>query len=293
MPRPSPFSISIPKPCQASWNEMAIQSGGRFCEQCQSQVRDFTGMTDLEILKVYANATQPVCGRFRASQLDRPMEVLPAARPTTWPRLLTGALLLMSATGPHFLLSQSPAVPASRQSIELRAKPDEVPASVRERACDDLWLDIQVLDARTKQPIPFASIDIPSIGLHARTDQSGGFQIGLNPIAVDSTLEVIIQAREYESTSFVAIFEGSKFVIQQEVHLRMERIEMGGPMGPPLTHKTWRLLSKKDREYLESEGIHRPKKTKVDKADPLRKDIRRYERESFKKFKELHSRRTL
>lgn len=67
--------IHIPSPCHENWNNMLPEDQGRHCLQCSKTVVDFTDWdTPAIVAYLHANATQKVCGRFNASQLDVPVE---------------------------------------------------------------------------------------------------------------------------------------------------------------------------------------------------------------------------
>ncbi|MCT8339963.1 carboxypeptidase-like regulatory domain-containing protein [Flavobacteriaceae bacterium TK19130] len=68
------ITISIPEPCHEDWNEMTPTEKGRFCDQCTKEVVDFTSQSDEQIIKHLEHNTK-LCGRFRASQLDRKLQL--------------------------------------------------------------------------------------------------------------------------------------------------------------------------------------------------------------------------
>ncbi|QJB40611.1 carboxypeptidase-like regulatory domain-containing protein [Chitinophaga oryzae] len=84
--------VSIPHPCQQSWENMIPAAGGRFCDSCRKTVIDFTGLTDSEVLALLSNTSQQYCGRFRQSQLDRKIRPEPQAA-SLLPVAVLGALL--------------------------------------------------------------------------------------------------------------------------------------------------------------------------------------------------------
>lgn len=64
--------LKIPEPCHEDWNTMTPVEKGRFCDSCQKQVVDFTGMSDEQVFAFFRKpATGSVCGRFMNDQLDR------------------------------------------------------------------------------------------------------------------------------------------------------------------------------------------------------------------------------
>jgi hypothetical protein len=65
------ITITVPKPCHQSWQEMTTIEKGRYCSTCQKCVDDFTAMTDAQIIAYLSTAKSGVCGRYKPSQLDR------------------------------------------------------------------------------------------------------------------------------------------------------------------------------------------------------------------------------
>ncbi|PWN60795.1 TonB-dependent receptor plug domain-containing protein [Chryseobacterium viscerum] len=65
------MKITIPKPCHENWNTMTPDEKGRFCAVCSKTVRDFRNAQDDEIIEVFTNASQEICGNFNPSQLNR------------------------------------------------------------------------------------------------------------------------------------------------------------------------------------------------------------------------------
>ncbi len=73
--------------CNRNWEDMVLVKDGRFCNDCQKKVVDFTGKTNDEIAAYLMNSTTQVCGRFQKSQL--------ASTPTkpVWKRWLSVAAM--------------------------------------------------------------------------------------------------------------------------------------------------------------------------------------------------------
>jgi hypothetical protein len=71
--------IQIPEPCRVPWQEMRqVDEYRHHCASCATVVTDFSEMSDLEIAAfIQANAGKKMCGKFNASQLNRPVALLP------------------------------------------------------------------------------------------------------------------------------------------------------------------------------------------------------------------------
>ncbi|WP_167013411.1 carboxypeptidase-like regulatory domain-containing protein [Chitinophaga sp. Cy-1792] len=81
------MKLSIPKPCEQSWDGMLPIDGGRFCEACNKQVLDFTHMTDAEIVRLLKKTKGEICGRVHIQQIDREL------REREWQALLPTLVL--------------------------------------------------------------------------------------------------------------------------------------------------------------------------------------------------------
>lgn len=88
------IKISIPEPCHEDWNQMTPTEQGKFCAQCSKDVVDFTKMSDEAIFKT-ATSGNNLCGRFKASQLQREIKL---ERKTTNSLLPYAASLLLPAS---------------------------------------------------------------------------------------------------------------------------------------------------------------------------------------------------
>ena len=62
--------ISTPQPCTQNWADMVMAEQGRFCQNCQKTVIDFTRLSNEQILNVLSSAGK-VCGRFEDTQLKQ------------------------------------------------------------------------------------------------------------------------------------------------------------------------------------------------------------------------------
>ena len=68
--------ITIPEPCHEDWNKMIPDEKGKFCNSCSKSVFDFSNKTDAEIKDILmANKDQKVCGHFKKTQINRPLNI--------------------------------------------------------------------------------------------------------------------------------------------------------------------------------------------------------------------------
>ena len=69
------YFLHINEPCTQNWESMTTAERGKFCNQCNKTVFDFTTATDAGIVKhIEAMKGEPFCGRFEENQMDRYIE---------------------------------------------------------------------------------------------------------------------------------------------------------------------------------------------------------------------------
>ena len=70
------FIVRIPEPCHEDWNKMEPDAKGKFCNSCSKSVFDFSTKTDTEIKDILMEyKDQKVCGHFKKSQVNRPLNI--------------------------------------------------------------------------------------------------------------------------------------------------------------------------------------------------------------------------
>ena len=154
-PRPV---LSIPQPCPKSWAAMSLTTDGRHCAACETEVVDFTRMSDTEILAYLArHRGQSVCANTRPAQLT-------AAVPTRWRRWLLAALALLGAQAPAH--AGPPALPPVTDSGDSSSKPG---GQVIVRGA--------VIDDQSGQPVVGARVFIKDTRYGATTDSDGRFEL--------------------------------------------------------------------------------------------------------------------
>jgi len=166
--------IRIPEPCHESWATMTPTGGGRHCAACQKTVVDFTSKTDAEILAYFqqAGAAAP-CGRFRTSQLARPL--LPAALPRPaqrWRAWVAAALALWS------LRAEATAPPAPQPTNAQHPRRKPAPARPTRQVARRLVRGV-VRDQYSHQPIAQAQVRLQGGHRVATTDANGYFRLWL------------------------------------------------------------------------------------------------------------------
>ena len=194
MPRKKHIQLSIPQPCEEGRNTMHPVGKDQFCGKCQKVIIDFSGMSDGEIGRILSQPNAPSCGRFRRSQLDRPILYEALAGSRSWPRLAAGAVVLLLGM-PHALLAQAP---ASGSELVSAGHPSTQPSSAvaMPQPLDgdsSRVLNGHLLSAETGMPIGLANVTIPDLGIAVATDDSGFFRIQIPLAFQGDTLDLQIR----------------------------------------------------------------------------------------------------
>lgn len=65
------LQLYLKDPCSANWEDMSPSQQGKFCQQCQKEVVDFTQLPFSAIKDFFEEAQGEVCGRFQQPQLEQ------------------------------------------------------------------------------------------------------------------------------------------------------------------------------------------------------------------------------
>lgn len=63
------FRISVKEPCSEKFENFKVTTKGGFCESCQTEVLDFTSLSNNDLVEHFSNTKGKTCGRFKKSQL--------------------------------------------------------------------------------------------------------------------------------------------------------------------------------------------------------------------------------
>ncbi len=167
MKKQKTITISLPKPCEEDWEQMTPVGCGRFCQQCQKNVIDFTALPDDMIARLLnSRAKGQLCGRFSEEQLNRPIP-LPATPQKNLSHYLGTAAVFLA---PYF--SASPALARQETKMALNEKDADAtnaqPVTIKGR----------ISDALTKEPMIRMELSIAGLDKQY-SDRHGRFSFTL------------------------------------------------------------------------------------------------------------------
>jgi len=195
------YILSIAKPCGESWANMSKSEQGNFCSNCQKHVLDFSGLSDTALVEWISKTNGSICGRLSPDQMNRIIATNPSTSFTTpfYKKIAAGFLMLglfenqASASSGDKNLKQ--VVYPVQSKTETKLNEEDLTGGK-----DSLQYVIEgvVRDSKTKEPVAFAVVAIPSLKRGSETDKDGHFKFTVMQEFVKDTVRLEIRTLEYE-----------------------------------------------------------------------------------------------
>lgn len=190
------YILTIPEPCNESWNEMPLSGKGRDCSTCEKNIRDFSHFSDAELISLLKTEGQ-LCGRFDPMQLDRQLK-------DDSRRLLPTFNLYAVAAGLGVLIS-FPSFSADFSYsnneiglIELLNGANELPNAALQT--NDSTISIKVVSGHQNSPMPDTKIQLLNIRGHVIeelvTDSEGTISFSRMMLEELQVREIIVVATD-------------------------------------------------------------------------------------------------
>ncbi|WP_184550258.1 carboxypeptidase-like regulatory domain-containing protein [Mucilaginibacter sp. FT3.2] len=179
---PTIQSVSIHKPCNERWEQMAPGIDGSYCMHCCKTVTDFTTMSNVDVV-AYLGSSGDVCGRLNKKQLQS-INVGIARNGSNslfWKRLLAAASLISLLP---FTEAEATVKPGTEQVIKKAGKSiNNLPADT----VSQVLLKGKVVAKDDGAPMPGVSIYVKDNSLSTSTDIDGNFKL-IVPSSADSVV---------------------------------------------------------------------------------------------------------
>jgi hypothetical protein len=208
------IQLSIPQPCHEDWQAMTHAEKGRFCDKCMKNVHDFTNKTDREILDAYAK-DQKLCGRFKADQLNRDIEVL-EKKSGVWLATTTAFMTLVGIESQEIIAQEKQ---NTEQHENFMLGKMIAPVKPQTKVIKGVVSD-------NVGPIPGANVVIKGTKTSTQTDLDGNFSIEAkeNDVIVVSFLGLATLEKKVTGSDFYKIeLKQSEIQLQGEVLIYKKR----------------------------------------------------------------------
>jgi hypothetical protein len=216
------IQLQIPKPCHENWNEMTPYDQGRFCNSCQKNVVDFTGMSDSQLVAFFKKPTTgSVCGRFMNDQLER--EILIPRKRLPWMKYF------FQISIPIFLANMK-----SQSQDKLISKGDTVLTTCTKPSDTKIVLGQSVIPQKVKnisgrvvdeigEGLPYATVMIKGTRNGVACDNKGNFKIGVTSVNRNVILVVsCIGFNSFEKTVDITKTDKEEIVLSASAALSGE-----------------------------------------------------------------------
>ena len=219
-----PLRVQINKSCNENWQNMPVDEVGRFCQLCNKTVVDFENYTDEQLFNYFNNHTN-FCGRFKNSQLDKP--ILPTDAANNKPLLKT---LSSKAAALFFTLLSFKQSIASSPEISLEFK--EVEESKPERIAENRIVKIKIIDD-LKKPVSGVSVFLENIKV-GESDSKGECTIRINqPLLKSHTVSFSKNNHRSTAVSYHPLMGNTSFNIEMWNFATVD-CRAGFSMGAPI-----------------------------------------------------------
>ena len=211
------FSIQIPEPCHENWAEMTPTEQGRFCQNCQKVVVDFSKMSDRDLTQWFAaRAGKRVCGRVNHNQLNRDFSYVNHSKSTFYQRtaiLVSGLFFATSAYGQDYKPKE---ITTKGDTILVHPPQYAEPLKTEKKA---RILRGVVLNERG-EPITSAYVVIKETSISTITDSEGIFKIVLSA-NFDKTeqIQLEVQLLGYKSVERIINLKSQNSLDKMEIRL--------------------------------------------------------------------------
>lgn len=199
------FSLEISNPCSEKFNQFKKTKQGGFCNSCQKEVVDFTGMSPNEIINYFKqNSNQKTCGQFADFQLTTYIENTKPKKHNYFAKIGLACLSLFSFNTIQAQVNKPKPV------IEVKS-----PSKSIQKPLEKIIVKGTIIDVN--DPLPGASVVLEGTTIGVETDFDGRFTFP-KPLKAGDVL--IISFIGYESKK--VIIENNKSVSTISLNVKLE-----------------------------------------------------------------------
>jgi hypothetical protein len=216
-------TISIEKPCHENWDTMSNVEKGKHCQLCKKNVIDFSKMKDEEIIEIIQkNKNESLCGRFKSTQLNRPLNY-PNFAPYRMPkfnRFFASLLVLSTATISISCTSDEKSIKTTTSMIKSQLDITDIFSTDTNKAITNTFKG-KLIDEYTKLPIDIATITIAKTNISSSSNENGAFNLMIPDSLITDTLVFNIKKIGYKSLTYTV----QKNELNQDFIIRMKELE--------------------------------------------------------------------
>ena len=167
---------------------MTPTGSGRHCAACQQTVVDFSQKTDAEILAYFQQAGKNQgCGRFRTTQLARPLALPDASATGRWRAWLAALATVWSL---RLGVRQEAQAQLARPAIAVSTSPEPT-ASAALAPAASIRITGVVVDSASHEKMPGVTVVLQGTSLGTSSDENGQFSLTILPEVWQKSKQVL------------------------------------------------------------------------------------------------------
>jgi hypothetical protein len=197
MGKSNSIKLSIPKPCSRNWEGMAQNETGRFCDNCNKTVIDFTQYSDQQLADFFKRSKEHMCGTFRNDQLEKALYPLQSSPNRSLPQLLISVALTIGA-GSNVYANDKQADKTEIHAV-LNEKKEEEKNNLITGADTTHYVSWKIIDQVTKETLPGVTILIEGTTIATASDMNGSFKLFIPDHLVNNTIKLTVSSVGYVS----------------------------------------------------------------------------------------------
>ncbi len=195
MSRYTPIELSIPTPCSQNWEEMSVNDAGRFCDNCNKTVIDFTHYSDQQLADFFKRSKGKVCGKFKDDQLEKPLHALQNSQNRSLPQLLISAALVIGLGNNAYVENIDP----MNVLITVNGEKDGERNKTTIGNGNKYSISGCIIDGNTKETLPGVTIVLKGSHILTVSDINGNFKLVVPTRFVKDTINLTISIYGFES----------------------------------------------------------------------------------------------
>jgi hypothetical protein len=214
--------INIPKPCDQKWSDMTPNHAGRYCDQCDVTLLDFSKLTDTQIIEKLSE-TSTVCIRANVTQLRRPLVEfsIPNGRTFNLKAVAMGLGLLITAPSFGF---DAPSTDTTFNLIELIQNHSEAENQNATKG----KISFTLLNKNNGVPIPDYSLQFLDANLNVvfevKSNNDGEIYLRSKKLERKKICHVRVEGDDFYKTMYVPVKNyNSNYILRLEPNYQGER----------------------------------------------------------------------
>jgi hypothetical protein len=176
---------------------MSVNDTGRFCNNCNQSVIDFTTYGDQQLADFFKRSKGNVCGQFRNDQLEKPLYALQYSQNRPFPPFLISVAMAIGLG--NNASAKSIQIDPQVVHAEISGEKKEMKNSPIAGDGSMYYVSGKIIDKATGEGLPGTVIQIGRSAVGTASDKQGFFKLMIPFHSLADTVKLIISCYGYSS----------------------------------------------------------------------------------------------